>query len=41
MNIEFAFGVPIFANPGLGITPGCAELETASALLRIEGCTFS
>ena len=32
MNIEFAFGVPIFANPGLGITPGCAELETASAM---------
>ncbi len=28
MNTEFAFGVPVFANPGQAIVPGNAELKT-------------
>ena len=32
MNVEFAFGVPIFANPAKTITPGWAELETATTM---------
>ncbi|MFT5090920.1 MAG: alkanesulfonate monooxygenase SsuD [Candidatus Latescibacterota bacterium] len=32
MNIEFSFGVPVFANPGQSITPGCSELETVAVL---------
>ena len=32
MTIEFAFGVPIFANPGQAITPGNVELETGTTM---------
>ncbi len=37
MDVEFAFGVPIFANPGQAITPGYAELD-AGVSLRVA-CT--
>ena len=32
MNVEFAFGVPIFANPAGSITPGCTELDVGAAM---------
>lgn len=30
--MEFAFGIPVFANPGQTITPGNAKLHTPTTM---------